>query len=229
MIKIVIALLSAHFISDFLLQPDWLQRSKKDLWAISLHSGIVAVLSYLFCQQWTAWFVPVLVFTMHLMVDAVKQKFADTWRSFCVDQTIHVASLVFIAWMFRAWVFDGVGLHWMVLVAGFSVSVQGAGFLIEKVTSKIQTENNLGEKLHGLRDGGKMIGQLERALIFLFVMTGQSAGIGFLVAAKSILRFGEAKDDQKLAEYVLVGTLLSFGLAVAASSLTRITLKIITP
>ena len=36
-----------------------------------------------------------------------------------------------------------------------------------------------------------------RCFIFLFIFFGQPAGIGFLVAAKSILRFEEAK-EQKL-------------------------------
>lgn len=45
-------------------------------------------------------------------------------------------------------------------------------------------------------------------------------GIGFLVAAKSILRFEEAK-KQKLAEYVLIGTLLSFSLAIALATATK--------
>jgi hypothetical protein len=44
---------------------------------------------------------------------------------------------------------------------------------------------------------------------------------GFVVAAKSVLRFGEARNDQKLAEYILIGTLLSFGLAIVAASVTK--------
>ena len=56
--------------------------------------------------------------------------------------------------------------------------------------------------------------------IFIFVITGHPAGIGFLVAAKSILRFEEAK-EQKLAEYVLIGTLLSFSLGTAFAAATK--------
>ena len=55
---------------------------------------------------------------------------------------------------------------------------------------------------------------------FLFIFIGQPTGIGFLVAAKSILRFEEAK-EQKLAEYVLIGSLLSFSTAIAMSAATR--------
>jgi hypothetical protein len=41
---------------------------------------------------------------------------------------------------------------------------------------------------------------------------------GFLLAAKSVFRFGDLKEskDRKLTEYVLIGTLLSFGIALLA-------------
>lgn len=225
----LLALVSAHFIADFLLQPDWLQQRKTRLWAIAMHAAFVAGLSYLFLQQWAAWGLPVFVFVAHAVIDAVKQRCPDTWRSFCVDQVFHLAATVFIFLLCESlgWVdaFDGAGLDWMVLVGGFSLAVHGAGFLIGKVAGKLQEENGLAEKMNGLENGGKLIGQLERTLIFLFIMIGHPSGIGFLVAAKSILRFSEAKEDQKLAEYVLIGTLLSFGLAIAAAALTQTILK----
>ena len=67
-----------------------------------------------------------------------------------------------------------------------------------------------------------MIGQWERALIFLFVCSGQFGSIGFLVAAKSIFRFGELKDrDNRMeAEYITIGTLMSFGWALVSAYLT---------
>jgi len=105
----------------------------------------------------------------------------------------------------------------LVLFSGFVATVQGSGFLVGKVAERLISQNKL--EVDGLKGGGKLIGQLERALIFLLVLIGQPAGIGFLVAAKSILRFKES-EEQKLAEYVLIGTLLSFGLAIALSVLT---------
>ncbi|MEM1143778.1 MAG: hypothetical protein AAGI88_14445 [Pseudomonadota bacterium] len=76
----------------------------------------------------------------------------------------------------------------------------------------------------GLRDGGYWIGILERALIYLFVMIGEPASIGFLVAAKSIFRIGEVKEaaQRKLAEYILIGTLASFAAATVFGLLTRL-------
>ena len=62
---------------------------------------------------------------------------------------------------------------------------------------------------------------LERLFVFIFVITGNWEGIGFLLAAKSVFRFGDLKEskDRKLTEYILIGTLLSFGIAIATGML----------
>src|SRR5690606_34484568 len=68
-----------------------------------------------------------------------------------------------------------------------------------------------------LNNAGKYIGILERLFVFTFVVTGNWEAIGFLLAAKSVFRFGDLKEskDRKLTEYILIGTLLSFGIAFA--------------
>lgn len=75
---------------------------------------------------------------------------------------------------------------------------------------------------NGFENGGKVIGYLERLLIFVFIAMGQYAGIGFLVAAKSIFRFGEFKDSENRmeAEYIIIGTFLSFLYAIVISMFT---------
>ncbi len=70
-------------------------------------------------------------------------------------------------------------------------------------------------QIEGLDNAGRIIGLMERALIYLMVMIGEPTGIGFLIAAKSILRFETASRDQKASEYVIIGTLASFGWALA--------------
>lgn len=81
----------------------------------------------------------------------------------------------------------------------------------------------------GFPDGGKLIGQLERFLIFLFVMTGQVEGVGFLVAAKSVFRFGELSDHQNRleAEYITIGTLMSFSWGFGTSLLTKYIIDVV--
>ena len=71
---------------------------------------------------------------------------------------------------------------------------------------------------NSLPKGGSLIGLLERGLILLMVLAGQPMGIGFLIAAKSILRFDSAnRDDRMASEYIIIGTLASFGWAMAVA------------
>lgn len=83
----------------------------------------------------------------------------------------------------------------------------------------------------GFAAGGRAIGRWERLLIFLFVLANAPTAIGFLVTAKSILRFGEIRDgeSQREAEYILIGTLMSFGFALAVSYMTRLALLVMAP
>lgn len=57
-------------------------------------------------------------------------------------------------------------------------------------------------------NAGRIIGMLERILIYLFVLVDQITVIGFIIAAKGFTRFKEL-DKRDFAEYVLIGTLLS--------------------
>ena len=66
---------------------------------------------------------------------------------------------------------------------------------------------------HGNFHSGKLIGYLERGLILIFVIFSKYEAIGFLIAAKSILRFGEASSGTEKSEYVLAGTFLSLAFA----------------
>ena len=82
--------------------------------------------------------------------------------------------------------------------------------------SKIQTES--------LVNAGKYIGILERLLVFVFILVNHWEGVGFMIAAKSVFRFSDLAEakQRKLTEYVLIGTLLSFGIAVLVGILIKI-------
>jgi hypothetical protein len=220
--KLVIVLIAAHAVSDFFLQPDWLVKRKEKTGYLLIHALIHATVAYVALQAWMWWQAPLLILLVHAVIDAVKRRRHDTATAFVVDQVAHIAGLFMLVWGLRQFSampdFAGVGYQALVVAGGFIAAVQGSGFLIGKFTKKLLEENDL--TLDGLVGGGKWIGQLERTLIFVFIFTGQPASIGFLVAAKSILRFEEAK-KQKLAEYVLIGTLLSFSLAIALASTTK--------
>jgi predicted permease len=106
----------------------------------------------------------------------------------------------------------------MILVSGFIVAVWVVGYLLSFLLQRFAMQEE-----RGLPEGGLHIGFFERAIIFIFVLAGQPAGIGFLVAAKSVFRFGELKDreDRAMAEYILIGTLMSFTFAMIVAYATR--------
>ena len=76
--------------------------------------------------------------------------------------------------------------------------------------------NKLIESNESLKDAGKYIGILERILVFVFIITDHWEAVGFLITAKSVFRFGDLKEskNRKLTEYILIGTLISFGIAI---------------
>ena len=76
--------------------------------------------------------------------------------------------------------------------------------------------NKLIESNESLKDAGKYIGILERILVFVFIITDHWEAVCFLITAKSVFRFGDLKEskNRKLTEYILIGTLISFGIAI---------------
>ncbi len=221
--KYLAILFASHFIADFLLQPDRLVQMKKHPGYLFAHGAVHALTAYLLLQDWTIWQVPLLVFFMHILIDYVKQlktSGADSAKVLVADQAAHLASLLLIVLVLLQFSihleFTGEGYKVIIAIASFSLVVLGSGYFIGKYMNEILDENSLS--IEGLKNGGKLIGQLERLLILILIYIGQPIGIGFLVAAKSILRFEEAK-KHKVAEYVIIGTLLSFTLAIMFSSL----------
>jgi hypothetical protein len=67
---------------------------------------------------------------------------------------------------------------------------------------------------------GRIIGLFERGIIYLLILLGQYAAIGFVLAAKSFTRFKEL-DQRDFAEYVLIGTLMSSMVAVGVGLIVK--------
>lgn len=226
--KIAVLFIAAHFIADFVLQTNSMVNNKQRPGVLILHAAIHALTTYLFLQTWQCWQAPVSVFALHAIIDLIKLRYSrEPVATFIADQTAHVVSLILLAWSIcqipLLTTFTGFGYMQITALAGLMATVRGSGFLVAMVTRELINKNNL--ELDGLQNGGQLIGQLERGLIFLFFLTGYPENIGFLVAAKSILRFEESK-KQKQAEYILIGTLLSFSTAIALSSLTLWAMKL---
>ena len=112
------------------------------------------------------------------------------------------------------------------IIGSYLLAIFPGGILVGRLLKSFNI-GNLQEG--GLRNAGKYIGYLERFLIVTFVWSGELATIGLLIAAKSIFRFGEIKDpeERELAEYILIGTFLSYCVALAVAFICKWVLSLI--
>ncbi len=223
-LNIAIALVAGHLLGDFCLQSNLMVANKKHVGVLFIHAFLVTFVTYLLCGSWLCWQVVVGVFCSHFLIDGIKiATNNDSAKAFLADQSAHFFILLLIAFY---WVPPTIQPFWLtvfpfyskclLLLSGAFLVIQVGGYWVGKAVSGFQ--GALGAPT-GLPNAGRLIGQLERGLIFLLVLVGQPQGVGFLVTAKSILRFGEIKDSgqQKEAEYIIIGTLMSFGWALAVS------------
>jgi hypothetical protein len=168
---------------------------------------------------------------------------------FVADQLLHLISLIIIAaffdetWIVGLWnsVFDqqaALLLAGLCGLAGFILTTRTGEFLLRAFMSGFETDsarkiesNKASEKREpedpGVPNGGKWIGLLERTLIFVLVMLQQFEAIGFLIAAKSILRFQYAR-ERSHSEIVIIGTLASFSWAILMSWITLAGIRALT-
>ena len=63
---------------------------------------------------------------------------------------------------------------------------------------------------------GAMIGFLERVMLVIFFSIAQYSSIALVMTAKSIARYDKLSNDEKFAEYYLIGTLSSMIMAITA-------------
>lgn len=233
-IAVLFRLLSAHFFADFFLQSEKFCAEKKKLhsvkgWSVQLmHSFIQAAMAYLFAALWDCWQIPAVIFISHLIIDTLKYAFGkDGLLSFSLDQVAHIGVIVGlfailggsfeIVLSFDA-KFWAIVLSYLVALAPTSTFINvfyrtwsknrvssSKDVLKETMDSTVEADENFYK-------GGTYIGYLERVLALTFILAGCWEGIGFLLAAKSIFRFGDLqnKKDVSRTEYVLVGTLFSF-------------------
>lgn len=227
MIETFTALLFAHVLADFALQTGWINAQKHRAPVMLLHGALVLLSAQAATGQIAS---PALLAlaAAHVLIDTAKIRGGFRhFTGFVTDQAAHLATLAAVAlWVPDLWA-TGLWAHWpqvlplMALGAGLITALiagqYAVGLLMRRHAPRIRND--------GLREGGRQIGLLERGLIFALMLGGLPLGVGFLIAAKSVLRFGTASRDQRSAEYVIIGTLASFGWAILTAQATSLLLS----
>lgn len=235
-ILVIAIFLVVHVLFDFYFQPSkWVDskntegfKSKYLYWHCFIYalavSGVVFFLTHV-CWLTIVAFVAVGI--SHLITDGLKKKYGDSIGYFFIDQIVHILVLGFFVWQVCMKQTIEVDRNWLIVLPlyalGYLIVLKPFGITAKNIMDTFDFKPS--EK--GLKDGGLWIGYIERFLILTFVLMSYYEGIGFLLAAKSIFRFGELKNDNEIkrTEYILIGTLLSFGLAVCIGMLMKMTLN----
>ncbi len=231
-ILILLRLLAAHLAADFMSQPrNWIEKKRANgLRAPQLyyHIAIVGVLTYLLLADWDHVLLPLFIMVTHLLIDSWKLSRPAAIRYFLGDQLAHLLMLI-AGWLVYSGNIPEAGqlfqqlfyspIFWTVFVS-YIIVTWPFGYVVSMITSRWQKELTAEEsdQLTGLANAGMWIGRTERFIILTFILLNQYSAIGFLIAAKSVFRFSgklEGSRERKEAEYILIGTLLSFALAIS--------------
>ncbi|MCK8117931.1 DUF3307 domain-containing protein [Pseudoalteromonas sp. 2CM37A] len=223
------ALIIGHLVSDFFLQPmSWVNdrnthhfKAKKLYLHVLVHGVVSAVIlalweySYGWQQLSTVLLSTAAIMLSHYLIDIAKSYSNKGVVPFLLDQIAHIAVITalciyitdnqsLIAYVSALvtnpkvlWVVCG----YLIILSPSAVFIR---MMLERLTANFSSEGSLPL-------AGQSIGMIERVLMLSFILLDQFAGLGFLLAAKSVFRFGDlsASKDKKLTEYVMLGTLLS--------------------
>lgn len=217
------------------------------VWVLVLTSAAFINSGYTFGHLVAA---SLVITVLHIIIDSLKIYFENKLSAnnninavpaeknkialFIVDQLVHYITII------SAWgvLTDNIGkilsvasslvnnYKILILLLGYLLVVGPVTYLIKFLTAEWSREVTIQDD--SLNDAGKWIGILERIIVVTLVLVDQYEAIGFLIAAKSLLRLTDKLDTarptaqastspnvtaRKLTEYVLIGTFLSFGFA----------------
>ena len=230
--KLILLLIIAHLISDFMLQPQsWSNIKERKLISSFhfIHVLIVGILSYILSFDPGFWWAAIILTIIHLLTDILKSLLIlrnQLKDYFFLDQLIHLATISGVVLAYSN--FHGINfiididLRTIGIITGFIFCAKPSNVLIKYILKSfsIETPTELTgyQDEKGLPNAGKLIGIVERYLALTLILQGQFEAVGLIIAAKSILRFSGTQKS----EYVLVGTLLSFSIAIFSGILINV-------
>lgn len=227
---ILVKLILAHLAGDFLLQPAGWVRHKEDMkarsWKLYVHAVVHALLVLLLFMDIAYWPMALAIGFSHLLIDtlrlyAQKEKTRTAW--FLGDQAMHLAVIALVWWWWtgapditpilasNSFLVYGTTVYFITQPMSIVIAM-----VLKPWSAHIPQDND-----RSLENAGKFIGILERLFVFGFIVANHWEAVGFLLAAKSVFRFGDLRqaNERKLTEYVLIGTLLSFGSAALSGAI----------
>ena len=231
--SIFFLLLFVHILGDFYFQSQTTARKKvKKLKWVSYHCIIYGVISFVLVKLLVPNFSYSLLWLFiigHAVIDItkyylvkkyLKNNFYDKYV-FIIDQIIHLLILVFISYYalksgevykYNAFINDVLVTmeipieSLLSLVLKLLLIHKPINIFIALIMNDYKPED---KKKDDTIKAGRMIGTVERIIMLFFLSIKQYSSVGLVLTAKSIARYNKIAEDQKFAEYYLLGTLLS--------------------
>lgn len=235
---LLILLVTAHILADYAFQGSRMVDEKREmkLWGFVRHMACYLILAFVLSMNWVSWALALAIAVQtvcHGCIDALKIQFASKkpglkFESDLLDMSLHLLIIWVTVIVFRP-PYTGNPLPnafrdafpflseytFYVYLAAVAFLLRGGTTLVRAILLKARK----AVKEKKADNIGRLIGNIERVLIFILVLSGDMAAIGFIIAAKSIARFEEMKKKQ-FAEYYVIGTLTSVIIAILTGQLT---------
>lgn len=240
-----VGLILTHLLADFYWQPmSWVNdrnthhfKAKKLYFHVSIHAvsslAVLILWEYTFGWQdhWRVIFATLIIAITHYFIDLVKSYSSKGVIPFLLDQIAHVFVLLAVAielsdsqQLYQDWWQQLSNLHSVIIICAYLIVLKPSSVFISLSLKRISKDFTSDDSLP---TAGHSIGLLERVLMLTFILLDEFTGVGFLLAAKSIFRFGDLSQskDKQLTEYVMLGTLLSLSVTVFIAIIVKYLLQ----
>ena len=223
MITLLLLQMIAHVLADFTFQPQtWCDKKNEKIFSrVHLyHIIMVFGLSWACSLQVSFWWAALVITGTHLLFDILKSTLTRRQKPvnslFYIDQTLHLIIIVAATYWFSnvqiiVFPVECVPKNLFVILS-FLLCTKPANIFIREILKSFEIPISDHADKNELMNAGKLIGSLERIISLMLVLAGQFSAVGFIIAAKSLLRFRDTATART--EYLLIGTLLSFGIAI---------------
>ena len=226
--QLLILQILAHLLTDYTFQTEKRAKDKniKGFKSKFLKWHVLLAFSFSWILSFQLSFIygSIVIALTHWLLDGLKIHLNRSRNfgkySYFIDQSIHLLIIISIVFLYNQFFIQKplINLENTKLIAITTIFIlcsKPTNIFIKEIfhVFDIRIKNN-GNNNSDLPNAGKLIGIIERWLVLIFIILNQFEAIGFLIAAKSLLRF---KDNEALkTEYVLIGTMLSFAIAIVS-------------
>lgn len=228
----------AHLLGDYVFQPYRLSEKKKESFKyVLLHCLIYTALSFfavILIDEPIVYFIfPIIIFASHFVIDYIRIWFDKKYPgvryqfiSFIIDQALHLLILFLLVkdftlhdtskigtslnnWLKNTFNLLSLDYFWK-LVLTYIIVLSPSSIFIKHFFNLI-LNNELCDDTEN--KAGSIIGKLERLVILTLGFMGLYTAIALVFTAKSIARYKQL-EEKEFAERYLIGTLLSFFIAI---------------